>query len=66
MGDAWTTTIRLSSNFTGHLRRGVLRHALRSKADVVSVIVTYHDSTEQVQQYAPYRLWVNGWLQPGG
>ncbi len=45
---------------------GALRHAIGWKADVVSVIVTYHDSTEQVQQYAPYRLWVNGWLQPGG
>ena len=66
VGDAWTTTVPLNSHFAGHLRGGALRHAIGTKADVVSVIVTYHDSTEQVQQYAPYRLWVNGWLQPGG
>jgi len=32
----------------------------------VAAIVTYHDSTEQVLQYAPYTLRVNGVLQPGG
>jgi len=29
-------------------------------------IVAYDDPTEQVQQYAPYTLTVNGVLQPGG
>jgi len=66
VGDAWIATVPLNSHFAGHLRFGALRGAIGSKADVVSVLVTYHDSTEQVQQYAPYRLWVNGWLQPGG
>ena len=66
VGDAWIATVPLNSHFAGHLRRGALRCAIGSRADVVSVLVTYHDSTEQVQQYAPYRLWVNGWLQPGG
>ena len=66
VGDAWTVTVPLNADFAGHLRGGALRHAIGTKADIVSVIVTYHDSTEQVQQYAPYRLWVNGWLQPGG
>ncbi len=66
VGDAWIATVPLNSQFAGDLRRGALRHAIGSKADVVSVLVTYHDSTEQVQQYAPYRLWVNGSLQPGG
>jgi hypothetical protein len=28
--------------------------------------VTYHDSTELVQQYARYTLRVNGVVQPGG
>ena len=66
VGDAWTVTVPLNAQFAGHLRGKALRHAIGTKADIVSVIVTYHDSTEQVQQYAPYRLWVNGWLQPGG
>ena len=66
VGDAWTVTVPLNASFAGHLRGKALRHAIGRKADIVSVIVTYHDFTEQVQQYAPYRLWVNGWLQPGG
>ncbi len=33
---------------------------------VVSAIVTYHDGTETVLQYAPYTLRVNGVVQPGG
>jgi hypothetical protein len=32
----------------------------------VSAIVTYHDSTETIGQYAPYTLTVNGTEQPGG
>ena len=33
---------------------------------MVSAIVTFHDGTELVTQYAPYTLTVNGVLQPGG
>jgi hypothetical protein len=32
----------------------------------VVAIVAYDEPTEQVQQYAPYKLTVNGVLQPGG
>ena len=32
----------------------------------VVVMVAYDEPTEQVQQYAPYTLTVNGVLQPGG
>jgi hypothetical protein len=32
----------------------------------VVAVVAYDDPTQQVQQYAPYRLYVNGVLQPGG
>jgi hypothetical protein len=66
VGNAWIVTIPLDADFVGHLRRGDLRSAIGTKADIVSIIVTYHDSTEQVQQYAPYTLLVNGHLQPGG
>jgi hypothetical protein len=63
---AWIATLRLDDDFNGSLEGGRLRKAIGNDADVVSVIVTYHDSTEQVQQYAPYTLTVNGVLQPGG
>ncbi|MBC9226392.1 hypothetical protein GL325_08670 [Aeromicrobium sp. 636] len=33
---------------------------------VVGGIVSYDESTELVQQYAPYTLTVNGVVQPGG
>ena len=64
--EAWIATLRLDDSFHGALFGGWLRKAIGDDADVVSVIVTYHDSTEQVQQYAPYTLTVNGVLQPGG
>ncbi len=63
---AWIATLKLDDAFHGSLRGGWLRKAIGDGADVVSVIVTYHDSTEQVSQYAPYTLTVNGVLQPGG
>jgi hypothetical protein len=36
------------------------------KADFVGAVVTYNDPGESVTQYAPYRLTVNGVVQPGG
>jgi hypothetical protein len=43
----------------------VQRVALKLFPEVV-VIVAYDESTEQVRQYAPYRLTVNGVVQSGG
>jgi hypothetical protein len=40
--------------------------ALASPFEKVVAIVAYDEPTEQVQQYAPYTLTVNGVLQPGG
>ena len=40
--------------------------AIGTDNDVVAAIVTYHDGTQLVSQYAPYELTVNGELQPGG
>jgi hypothetical protein len=37
-----------------------------SSYDQVVAIVAYDEPTEQVQQYAPYTLTVNGVVQPGG
>ena len=39
---------------------------MASPFDKVVAIVAYDEPTEQVQQYAPYTLTVNGVLQPGG
>jgi Immune inhibitor A peptidase M6 len=58
--------VRLKPRMDGMLWRGRLRSTIGRKADVVAAIVTYHDSTELVQQYAPYTLYVNGVAQPGG
>jgi hypothetical protein len=58
----------LQVEFDGHrtlqLSRGQL--ALASPFQKVVAIVAYDEPTEQVQQYAPYTLKVNGVVQPGG
>ena len=41
-------------------------YAQRIGFDQVVAIVSYDEPTEQVQQYAPYTLQVNGVTQPGG
>jgi len=58
--------VSLDEDMNGVLTRGKLVKAIGRKADVVAAIVTYHDRTEEVQQYAPYTLRVNGVVQPGG
>ena len=44
--------------------RPAARCSTRSRQ--VVAIVAYDEPTEQVQQYAPYTLTVNGVVQPGG
>ncbi|HEY7283304.1 MAG TPA: peptidase M6 [Actinomycetota bacterium] len=63
---AHVASIPLDGNFDGSLSGTDLAGALDPGADVVSAIVTYHDGTELVQQYACYALTVNGVTQPGG
>jgi hypothetical protein len=63
---AWIAGVPLDEDFNGVLRGGALRSRIGFRADTVAAIVTYHDSTEQVLQYAPYALRVNGVIQPGG
>jgi hypothetical protein len=58
--------IWLNSEHDAVLERHQLRRLLDSNADVVGAIVMYDEPTEQVADYAPYRLTVNGVLQPGG
>ena len=63
---AWTHVVRLGPGFRGVIEGDELHQAIGKRADVVAAIVTYHDKTETVQQYAPYTLRVDGVLQPGG
>jgi hypothetical protein len=60
--------VALQVEFNGRnsvrLTRGQL--ALAGPFQKVVAIVAYDEPTEQVQQYAPYTLTVNGVLQPGG
>ncbi len=63
---AFIAEVPLDEDMNGVLTGGALRRAIGTNAEVVSAIVTYHDSTESVQQYAPYSLRVNGVVQPGG
>jgi hypothetical protein len=59
-------SVPIDGSFHGSLSGSALADAIGTSADVVSAIVTYHDDTELVTQYAPYTLTVNGVTQPGG
>jgi hypothetical protein len=65
-GEARVFSLPLDAAFAGDLTGAELTTAIGADADVVSAIVTYHDGTELVTQYAPYTLTVNGITQPGG
>ncbi|MGH2679394.1 MAG: peptidase M6 [Actinomycetota bacterium] len=54
------------TTFHGELSGAAVADAIGTTADVVAAIVTYHDGTQLVTQYAPYTLTVNGVTQPGG
>ncbi len=45
---------------------GEMAQYIDPQADVVAAVITYDDPTETITQYAPYKLTVNGALQPGG
>jgi len=60
--------VALQVEFNGKntIQLGRRELALASPFDKVVAIVAYDEPTEQVQQYAPYTLTVNGVVQPGG
>ena len=60
------SSCRSSSTAAGQLQLSRGQLALASPFQKVVAIVAYDEPTEQVQQYAPYTLKVNGVLQPGG
>ena len=65
---AFIHRLKLGSGFEGRLGGAALRRVLDEGYDVVAAIVTYDEPTEQILQYAPYRLWVaaEDVTQPGG
>ncbi len=64
--EAYVFSLPLDGSFHGSISGTALSDAIGTTAEVVSAIVTYHDDTELVTQYAPYTLTVNGVTQPGG
>jgi Immune inhibitor A peptidase M6 len=64
--EAHVSSLPIDASFHGELTGTDVAAAIGSTANVVSAIVTYHDRTELVAQYAPYTLSVNGVTQPGG
>ena len=65
-GTAYLFNLPLDATFHGTLEGTAVADAIGTSADVVAAIVTYHDGTQLVTQYAPYTLSVNGVTQPGG
>jgi hypothetical protein len=63
---AQIANVPLDGSFEGLLTGRALARRIADGAQIVAVIVTGHDSTETVNQYAPYALRANGILQPGG
>ncbi len=59
-------SLPIDGSFHGELSGAAITDAIGPDAEVASAIVTFHDGTELVTQYAPYTLTVNGVLQPGG
>jgi hypothetical protein len=59
------TQLHLNGDFQLKDRAAVQKY-VDSKADFVGAIVFYDDPSETSQQYAPYKLTVNGVVQPGG
>lgn len=63
---AWTAEVPLDAERHASLGRDQLRRLLGTKAETVLAIVDHYEPTETVLAPAPYRLTVNGTLQPGG
>ena len=61
-GIAW----QFEFNGKNSVKLGPLALVLLAAFPKVVAIVAYDEPTEQVQQYAPYTLTVNGVVQPGG
>jgi hypothetical protein len=64
---SWLGTLRLDGQFRGSVSGAALDRMIGNRTHtVVAAIVMYDEPTEQIGQYAPYTLKVNGVKQPGG
>ncbi|MFG2668489.1 hypothetical protein ACGFY6_30160 [Streptomyces sp. NPDC048387] len=63
---AWTADLPLDADNRAVLDERRLRRLVGTRAETVFAIVNHYEPTETIQQAAPYRLTVNGVLQPGG
>lgn len=64
--EAWAADVPLDSARHARLNADQLRHLVGDRAQTVAAIVSHYEPTESVREAAPYRLTVNGRLQPGG
>jgi hypothetical protein len=60
------SALQLAFDATSTLKVGPAELAALARFPTVVAVVAYDEPTEQVRQYAPYALKVNGVLQPGG
>ncbi|MFP5298056.1 MAG: peptidase M6 [Actinomycetota bacterium] len=63
---AWIAELPLGAGFTADVSGQALDALIGTTADVVSILVTYDEPTEQILKYANYELRVDNALQPGG
>jgi hypothetical protein len=63
---AWIGELPLDENFDGSLSGAELDAVIGTSAETVAALVTYDESTELINKYAPYTLEVDGVVQPGG
>ncbi|MFF2192620.1 choice-of-anchor J domain-containing protein [Streptomyces sp. NPDC058157] len=63
---AWTADVPLDTDHHATLDERHLRRLVGTRATTVFAIVDHYEPTETIKLAAPYRLTVNGVLQPGG
>jgi Immune inhibitor A peptidase M6 len=63
---AWIHELDLDESFDATLTGTELATAIGGSAQTVAAIVTFDEPAENIEQYAPYTLTVNGIEQPGG
>lgn len=66
LDDKHSVALQLESNGRDTIRLNRLELLVMAPFPKVVAVVAYDDPTEQVNQYAPYSLVVNGVTQPGG
>jgi hypothetical protein len=66
VNDKYSLALQLESNGKSSITLNWVQLLLMAAFPTVVAVVAYDEPTEQVAQYAPYKLKANGVLQPGG